>query len=95
MVAEETNPAANLQETKARAASAKAGLVAEGMNAAEICDQGAGETRPIASNDTEQDRKQNRRVVIVVAPPDANWPDANWPDANWIASRCPWLMTQG
>ena len=90
MVAEETNPAANLQETKARAASAKAGLVAEGMNAAEIRDQGAGETRPIASNDTEQDRKQNHRVVIVVAPP-----DANWPDANWIASRCPWLMTQG
>ena len=85
MVAEETNPAANLQETRARAVSAKAGLVAEGINAAEIRDRGAGETRPIASNDTEQDRKQIRRVVIIVTSL----------DANWIASRCPWLMTQG
>ena len=85
MVAEETNPAANLQETRARAVSAKAGLVAEGINAAEIRNQGTGETRPVASSDTEQDRKQNCRVVTIVAPL----------DANWIASRCPWLMTQG
>lgn len=66
MVAEETNPAANLQVNSARADLVKAGLVAEVMNAAEI-------------------REQNRRVVIVVIPP----------DANWIASRCPSLMTQG
>lgn len=62
----------NLALSQRRAASVKAGLVTEGMNAAEIRDQGAGETQPIASNDTEEGRKQNRRVVIVVTPPDAN-----------------------
>lgn len=62
----------NLALSQRRAAAVKAGLVAEGMNASEIRDQGAGETQPVATNDTEEGRKQNRRVVIVVTPPDAN-----------------------
>ncbi len=62
----------NLALSQRRAASVKAGLVTEGMNAPEIRDLGAGETQPIASNDTEEGRKQNRRVVIVVTPLDAN-----------------------
>lgn len=62
----------NLALSQRRAAAVKAGLVAEGMNPAEVRDQGAGESQPIATNDTEEGRKQNRRVVIVVTPADAN-----------------------
>lgn len=62
----------NLALSQRRAASVKAGLVAEGLNPIEIRDQGVGETQPIASNETEEGRQQNRRVVIVVTPPDAN-----------------------
>lgn len=62
----------NLVLSQRRAAAVKAGLVAVGMDPAEIRDQGVGETQPIASNDTEEGRQQNRRVAIVVTPLDAN-----------------------
>jgi OOP family OmpA-OmpF porin len=55
-----------------RAASVKAGLGAGGMEAAQVRASGVGEARPIASNDTEEGRAQNRRVVIIVTPADAN-----------------------
>ncbi len=62
----------NLALSGRRAASVKAGLVAKGMDPAKIRDEGRGETQPVASNDTEEGRTQNRRVVIVVTPEDAN-----------------------
>jgi outer membrane protein OmpA-like peptidoglycan-associated protein len=62
----------NLALSQRRATSVKAGLVTGGMNPAEIRDQGAGETQPVGNNDTEEGRQQNRRVVIVVTPTDAN-----------------------
>ena len=62
----------NLALSQRRAASVKAGLAAAGMEAARIRDQGVGETQPVASNDTDDGRTQNRRVVIVVSPDDAS-----------------------
>lgn len=62
----------NLGLSQRRAASVKAGLVLAGMDLARLRDQGVGETQPVASNDTDAGRAQNRRVVIVVSPEDAN-----------------------
>lgn len=62
----------NLALSQRRAASVKAGLAGAGMDAARIRDQGMGETQPIAGNDTDEGRAQNRRVVIIVSPEDAN-----------------------
>jgi outer membrane protein OmpA-like peptidoglycan-associated protein len=62
----------NLALSQRRAAAVKGGLVTAGMNAARIRDSGVGETQPVASNDTPEGRQQNRRVVIIVAPSDAN-----------------------
>ncbi|MFM5947746.1 MAG: OmpA family protein [Novosphingobium sp.] len=62
----------NLSLSQRRAASVKGGLSAAGMDAARIRDQGMGETQPVASNDTDAGRAQNRRVVIIVSPEDAN-----------------------
>jgi outer membrane protein OmpA-like peptidoglycan-associated protein len=66
------SPDYNLALSQRRAASVKAGLIGVGMDATKVRDEGRGETQPIAGNDTEDGRKQNRRVVIVVTPPDAN-----------------------
>ncbi|MBN8499938.1 MAG: OmpA family protein [Sphingomonadales bacterium] len=62
----------NLTLSQRRAASVKAGLVASGLDPARVRDVGAGETQPIASNETEDGRAQNRRVVIIVSPQDAD-----------------------
>jgi outer membrane protein OmpA-like peptidoglycan-associated protein len=43
-------------------------LVARGVNRDRIIVVGAGETRPVASNDTESGRAQNRRVEITIVP---------------------------
>ena len=43
-------------------------LVAQGVNGARIATRGYGESSPIASNDTEGGRQQNRRVEIKVTP---------------------------
>ena len=65
-------PDYNLALSQRRAATVKAGLAAAGMDAARIRDQGVGEAQPVASNDTDEGRAQNRRVVIVVSPEDAS-----------------------
>lgn len=62
----------NLALSQRRAASVKGGLAAAGMDAALIRDRGVGETQPVAENDTDPGRAQNRRVVIIVSPEDAN-----------------------
>lgn len=62
----------NQQLSERRAASVKAEFVKAGMVEANVRAIGKGETQPIASNDTDEGRAQNRRVVIVVTPADAN-----------------------
>ena len=43
-------------------------LSSRGVNQQRMIVTGAGETRPIASNDTEAGRAQNRRVEITLVP---------------------------
>ena len=65
----------NQQLSQWRAEAVKIALAREGMPADNIRTWGAGESHPIASNDTEEGRRQNRRVVIVVTPGDASGRD--------------------
>ena len=59
------NPAHNLDLSKRRAASVMAALAADGIEAGRMTSQGFGQTKPIASNDNEIGRAQNRRVEVV------------------------------
>jgi len=52
----------NLRLSRDRAASCKTYLVSKGISDARIETQGFGETNPVASNDTEAGRSENRRV---------------------------------
>lgn len=54
----------NLRLSKDRAKSVKNYLVKRGVAADRLDSEGYGPDRPIASNDTEEGRAQNRRVVI-------------------------------
>lgn len=58
--------AANQKLSEKRAADVKKQLVAKGFNAQQIVTEAKGETQPIASNDTPEGKKANRRVGIVV-----------------------------
>ena len=60
----------NQQLSERRATAVKAAMVAAGMPESRVRALGLGETDPVESNDTEEGRQQNRRVVIVVAPAD-------------------------
>ena len=51
-----------MQLSKDRANSVKTYLVNSGVDAGKVSTKGFGETRPIASNATEEGRSQNRRV---------------------------------
>jgi outer membrane protein OmpA-like peptidoglycan-associated protein len=51
-----------------RAQSVAAYLESRGVRSARLLVVGAGETRPIASNDTPQGRQQNRRVELTIVP---------------------------
>jgi OOP family OmpA-OmpF porin len=58
----------NKQLSQKRAESVKAQLVTRyGINANRINPIGFGEEKPVASNDTAEGRKQNRRVVAVIS----------------------------
>ncbi|HYQ40761.1 MAG TPA: OmpA family protein, partial [Polyangiaceae bacterium] len=54
--------AANLDLSKRRAASVMKWLIAHGVAAERLGSKGFGQTKPIDSNDTEEGRKNNRRV---------------------------------
>jgi len=58
----------NMNLSTQRADSVKAYLVGRGVPAARLVAIGAGPDYPIASNDTEQGRAQNRRVEITIVP---------------------------
>ncbi len=62
-----TGPAAfNQTLSEKRAQSVKAHLVSRGMQASRIRTNGYGQTRPVASNDTQEGRLKNRRVEITI-----------------------------
>jgi len=58
----EGTAAYNLKLSKDRANSVKTYLVNSGVTASQVATKGLGEANPIASNDTEEGRIQNRRV---------------------------------
>lgn len=56
----------NLALSKKRAESVRAYLVSKGIDASRLAAEGYGKTKPIASNDTEAGRAENRRVEFQV-----------------------------
>lgn len=58
------SPEYNKNLSEKRANAVKEYLIAQGLEASKINVQGFGETQPLASNDTEEGRAQNRRVEI-------------------------------
>ena len=56
----------NQKLSERRADAVKDVLVKSDIEASRITTVGYGETRPVASNDTEEGRAKNRRVSIVV-----------------------------
>jgi OOP family OmpA-OmpF porin len=61
----------NLALSERRATSVRDALVRGGLVPHLMRVRGQGATDPVASNDTEEGREQNRRVVIIVTPADA------------------------
>ena len=58
----------NQQLSEQRAKSVSAFLATRGVPAARMVTVGAGEGHPVASNETEEGRAQNRRVEITIVP---------------------------
>lgn len=56
----------NQRLSERRAESVSSVLRGAGVSAGRILTRGAGQTQPVASNDTEEGRAQNRRVEIVI-----------------------------
>ena len=52
----------NRKLSEGRAASVRAWLVKHGVDASRLTSAGFGQTRPVDSNDTEDGRRNNRRV---------------------------------
>ena len=58
----------NIELSRRRAESVKQFLVSQGVPAQRIRTRGYGEANPVAANDTQTGRAQNRRVEIVIEP---------------------------
>ncbi|WP_162455553.1 OmpA family protein [Pseudoxanthomonas kalamensis] len=59
------NAATNMKLSQQRADSVRKALIAQGVAATRLSAQGVGSSVPVASNDTEDGRAQNRRVELV------------------------------
>ena len=59
----------NLELSQKRAENVMQFMTAQGVNTAMISAQGFGDAEPVASNDTEDGRAQNRRVELTLAGP--------------------------
>ncbi|HEY8404862.1 MAG TPA: OmpA family protein [Flavobacteriales bacterium] len=60
------NDAANQTLSENRAASVVEYLISQGVSAAQLTAKGYGETKPVASNDTEEGRAKNRRTEFKI-----------------------------
>jgi OOP family OmpA-OmpF porin len=60
------DPVLNLSLSQSRVETVKAYLVEKGIDSKRITTKAFGGTKPIAANDTEENRKKNRRVEIVI-----------------------------
>jgi outer membrane protein OmpA-like peptidoglycan-associated protein len=58
----------NMNLSTRRAEAVKASLIGRGLSSSRLQTIGFGESKPVATNDTETGRQQNRRVRIVIAP---------------------------
>ena len=58
----------NLRLSEERADRVREYLIHEGVSSSRVSSYGMGEARPMASNDTEAGRQQNRRVEIEIRP---------------------------
>jgi outer membrane protein OmpA-like peptidoglycan-associated protein/uncharacterized protein YidB (DUF937 family) len=56
------NAAANLQLSQQRAEAVRAYLIQQGVDGSTLTARGYGDTRPVASNDTDEGRFRNRRI---------------------------------
>jgi outer membrane protein OmpA-like peptidoglycan-associated protein len=56
----------NMELSKKRAAKVKEYLTKNGIVDTRVTTQGYGETKPVKSNDTEENRKKNRRVEFTI-----------------------------
>jgi outer membrane protein OmpA-like peptidoglycan-associated protein len=59
----------NLGLSQRRADSVRSHLVSQGVDAARVTATGAGESAPVASNESAEGRQQNRRVEVVISNP--------------------------
>ncbi len=59
------NDAINLKLSEARAKTCLNHLISKGISADRLKDEGFGAARPVATNDTEEGRSQNRRVEFI------------------------------
>jgi outer membrane protein OmpA-like peptidoglycan-associated protein len=57
----------NMKLSEQRASSVRDYLVQQGVPGGSVTSKGFGETQPVASNDTNAGRQQNRRVELVVS----------------------------
>ena len=67
----------NQNLSKQRADAVRNALLSAGINSERLRTEGLGEAYPVASNDTQAGRQQNRRVNIIVSSPDkAGFPES-------------------
>ncbi len=59
-------PAGNMQLSAARALAVQSYLISKGITNTRLRTKGFGESKPVAANDTEANRQQNRRVEFTI-----------------------------